>query len=53
MSLVHAVKYADCDNGIAGGNLGYVIENLQLLLILHRVAKLIFIVQLGRDIWRH
>jgi hypothetical protein len=36
-----------------GRNLAYIIEYLQLLLILHRVAKLTFIIQLRRDINKH
>jgi hypothetical protein len=43
---MHAIKYSDRDNGIVGRNLAYVIENLQLLLIFHRKAKLAFIIQL-------
>lgn len=47
---MHTIKYANSDNRIVGCNLVYIIENLQLLLILHRVAKLTFIIQLRRNI---
>ena len=50
---MHTIKYADCDYRIVGCNLAYVIENLQLLLILIWVAKLILIIQLRRIINKH
>ena len=50
---MHTIKYADCDNRIVGRNLAYVIENLQLLLNLHKGAKLAFIIQLRRVINKH
>ena len=53
MAGMHAIKDANSDNRISGSNLAYVIENLQLLLILNRVAKLIYIIQLRRIINKH